>query len=93
VGAYLTALEGKAEAIVFGGGIGEDSPWVREQVCGALEWCGVHLDAEVNKRVINIEARITTDDARLAVFVIPTQEALMLAHQALRAAGNEAMRD
>jgi acetate kinase len=85
IGAYLAALEGHAAAIVFGGGIGEDSPWIRQQVCGALEWCGVRLDREANERTINCEDRITTRDSRLAVFVIPTQEALMLAHLALHA--------
>lgn len=85
LGAYLTALEGHAAAIVFGGGIGEDSPWVRQQVCGAMEWCGVQLDNEANERTVNCEGRISTGDSRLAVFVIPTQEALMLAHLAMEA--------
>ena len=48
VGAYLAALGG-AEAIVFGGGIGEDEPMVRARVCRALRWAGVELDEEVNK--------------------------------------------
>lgn len=84
IGSYLAALEGQAAAIVFGGGIGEDSPWIRERVCSAMGWCGVRLDRAANERVINCEGRITADDSRLAVFVIPTQEALMLAHLALQ---------
>ena len=84
IGAYLAASEGHAAAIIFGGGIGEDSPWIREQVCDGMEWCGVRLDRQENQRVINYEGKISTDDSRLAVFVIPTQEALMLAHQAIR---------
>lgn len=84
IGAYLAALEGHAAAIVFGGGIGEDSPWIREQVCEGMEWCGIRLDRQANQRLINYEGKISKDDSRLAVFVIPTQEALMLAHQAVR---------
>ncbi len=85
VGAYLAALRGEATAIIFGGGIGEDTPWVREQVCHGMEWCGLRLDAEENSRLINREGRISTGDSKLGAFVIPTQEALMLAHQAVRA--------
>lgn len=84
IGAYLAALQGSAVAIVFGGGIGEDSPWVREQVCAGMEWCGLRLDGATNEQLINREGRISTDDSRVHAFVVLTQEALMLAHQAVR---------
>jgi hypothetical protein len=45
VGAYLCALGG-ADAIVFGGGIGENTPLVRERVCASLRWCGLEMDVE-----------------------------------------------
>ena len=83
VGAYLAVLRGEATAIVFGGGIGEDTPWIREQVCSGMEWCGLRLDAGENSRIINSEGRISSGDSRIQAFVIPTQEALMLAHQAV----------
>jgi len=84
IGAYLAVLQGAATAIVFGGGIGEDSPWIREQVCAGMEWCGLQLDAAANERLINREGRISTDNSKLHAFVVLTQEALMLAHQAVR---------
>ena len=85
VGSYLAVLRGEATAIVFGGGIGEDTPWVREQVCKDMEWCGLRLDAAENERLINREGRISAGDSRLHAFVILTQEALMLAHQTVTA--------
>ena len=83
IGAYLAVLRGAATAIVFGGGIGEDSPWIREQVCAGMELCGLQLDAAANERLINREGRISTDDSKLHAFVVLTQEALMRAHKAV----------
>ena len=48
VGAYLAAV-GNAEAVLFGGGIGEDSPWFREAVCAGLGGWGVELDITANR--------------------------------------------
>ena len=81
LGGYLAALGG-AEAIIFGGGIGEDTPWVRAEVCSHFAWCGMELDELANARLINEEGRITTADSKLAAWVIPTEESLMIAHQA-----------
>ncbi len=83
IGAYLAALRGEAKAIVFGGGIGEDSPWIREQICAGMKWCGLRLNIAENERLINQEGLINTGDSELNAFVILTQEALMLAHQAV----------
>lgn len=83
VGGYLAVLRGDAAAVVFGGGIGEDTPWIREQVCSGMEWCRLRFDAEENSRMVNSEGRISVGDSRVEAFVIPTQEALMLAHQAV----------
>src|SRR5215207_7433512 len=72
IGAYLATLGG-ADAIEFAGGIGENAPEVRAEVCAGLEWAGVELDAAANDRTVGgLEGRITTDAARLAVWVIPT---------------------
>ena len=46
IGAYMTVLEG-IDAIVFGGGIGENSPEVRAHICSGLEWCGLRLDKDL----------------------------------------------
>ncbi len=83
IGAYLAVLNG-AQAIVFGGGIGENTPLVRAKVCSGLEWCGLKLDGEVNQHLIDSEGRISTDDSQIHAYVIPTEEGLMIAHSAIR---------
>lgn len=85
IGAYLAALGG-AEAIVFGGGIGEDTPFVREQVCLGLEWCGLTLDRDRNQQTIFSEGRISTDDSRLHAYVIPVEEGLLIAQETAKCA-------
>lgn len=80
VGAYLAALSG-AEAIVVGGGIGENTAIVRERIFEHFGWCGVQLDRERNNEVVDREATITTPQSALQVWVIPTQEGLMMAKE------------
>lgn len=80
VGAYLAALGG-AEAIVFGGGIGEDEPMVRARVCRALRWAGAELDEEVNKRSIFHPVRLSTPNGALAVWTLPAAEAAQIAFE------------
>jgi acetate kinase len=80
VGAYLAALGG-AEAIVFGGGIGEDEPMVRARVCRSLGWAGVELDEELNKRSIFRPERLSPENAGLAVWTLPAAEAAQLAFE------------
>lgn len=80
VGAYLTALGG-AEAIIFGGGIGEDEPMVRARVCRALRWAGAELDEETNKRSIYRPGRLSVPNARLAVWTLPAAEAAQIAFE------------
>ena len=84
IGAYLAALGG-ADAVVFAGGIGENSPEVRAQICHGLEWAGVELDDAANGRMVGgTEGRITTDGSRLAAWVIPTDEELLIARDTFR---------
>lgn len=73
LGAYLVALEG-AEAVVFGGGIGENSPEIRAGICQSLKWCGLIIDPDRNSRTIGIEGRISTDGSRIHAYVIPVDE-------------------
>jgi len=81
IGSYLAALNG-ADAIVFGGGIGENTPSVRAAICRGLSWMGLTLDEKANATQIDREGCITTGSSRLSAFVIPTQEGLMLARLA-----------
>ncbi len=84
LGAYLAALGG-ADAIVFAGGIGENAPVVRARICGGLEWLGIQLDAAANSAAINgKESRIDAPGARAEVWVIPTDEELLIARDTHR---------
>lgn len=78
IGAYLAVLGG-AEAIVIGGGIGENTPVVRERIFEGFDWYGAVLDRQRNNDTIDREAPITTPESSLQVWVIPTQEGLMMA--------------
>ena len=78
IGAYLTVLNG-ASAIIFGGGIGENTPAVRQRICADMEWCGLTLDAARNAATVGSEARISTDEASIQAYVIPVDEAIIIA--------------
>lgn len=85
IGGYLAVLGG-ADAIVFAGGIGENAPEIRTNVCRGLAWAGVELDEGLNARMVNgTEGCITTPTSRLAVWVIPTDEELLIARDTFRA--------
>jgi acetate kinase len=78
IGAYLAALGG-AEAVVVGGGIGENSPEIRKRICGGLEWLGLTLDPDVNHSRTGSEGRISSDEARIHAYVLPVNEAVIIA--------------
>jgi len=78
LGAYLAALGG-AEAVVFSGGIGENSPLVRAKVCEGMRWCGLELDPERNAAVVGAEGRISPPEARIHAYVIPSDEEALIA--------------
>lgn len=84
VGAYLAGCGG-ADAIVFTGGIGENSAEIRAGVADGLEWMGLHLDADANiASVGGAEGRISTPESRLEAWVIPTNEELLIARDTVR---------
>ena len=84
-GAYLAAMGG-ADAIVFTGGIGENSPEIRAQICQGLEWAGLTLDTVKNKAQVGTEGEITLENATLKAYVIPTDEELLIARDTVRVA-------
>jgi acetate kinase len=58
---------------------------VRAQVCDGLSWLGVSLDSARNERMVGgVEGRISTDDSRVEVWVIPTDEELLIARDTVR---------
>ncbi len=84
IGAYLSAING-ADAIVFAGGIGENSATIRAKICENLTWCGVALDETENARCIGgREGTISTADSRPKICVIPTNEELLIARDTVR---------
>lgn len=78
IGSYLAVLDG-ADAIIFGGGIGENAAEVRTRILAGMEWCGLKLNGDRNMAAIGSESRITADDAKLPAYVIPVDEALIIA--------------
>ncbi|GAC1468327.1 MAG: acetate/propionate family kinase [Isosphaeraceae bacterium] len=79
LGAYLVELGG-ADAIVFTGGIGENSVLIRSGVCRALDWLGIALDTDRNEKG-PAERRVSADGSRVEVWTIPTNEELVVARQ------------
>jgi acetate kinase len=84
VGAYLARMNG-ADAVVFTGGIGENSPELRRRICAEADFLGIALDQEKNEATTGRrEGQIGTRDARVAVWVIPTNEELLIARDTVR---------
>lgn len=83
IGAFLAAMDG-ADAVVFTGGIGENSPDVRARICAGMEWAGLHLNAQKNQDTVGREGLISSDDSRLLVYAIPTDEELLIARDTVR---------
>ena len=77
VGSYAAALGG-LDCLVFTAGVGEKSPDMRERICEGLEFLGVKLDPQKNA-VRGKETIISADDSKVTVWVIPTNEELMIA--------------
>ncbi|MBT4137717.1 MAG: acetate kinase, partial [Candidatus Latescibacteria bacterium] len=80
IGSYLAVL-GQMDGIVFTGGIGENSPDIRQQILTNLEPLGVQLDPIINKKCIGQETAISTEHANIKVFVIPTDEERLIARE------------
>jgi acetate kinase len=84
IGAYLARMNG-AEAVVFAGGIGENSPEVRRRICNGLDFLGIALDPARNEAMTDgKEGEIGQDGSRVRLFVIPTNEELLIARDTVR---------
>jgi acetate kinase len=80
VGSYVAALGG-AEAIVFGGGIAENTRLVRDVIGNGLRWCGLEIDPAANEKLIDLEGRLSTTRSPIQAWVIPVEEGLQIAHE------------
>ena len=84
LGYYLAAMNG-ADAIVFAGGIGENSTPVRERICEELDWLGIRADSAKNNALRGgAEGRFDDDGSRVQLWVIPTDEELLIARDTWR---------
>ena len=81
IGSYVAALGG-VDAIAFAGGIGENSPAVRERTMRGLDALGLVIDPAPNAEAKGTETEISPEGARSRVFVVPTNEELMIARDA-----------
>src|SRR3989339_236579 len=84
IGAYTAEMNG-ADAICFAGGIGENSPEIRKKIITGLDWLGIELDDSLNEQAYGGKAmKISSAKSRGEIFVIPTNEELILARDTLR---------
>lgn len=72
----LTAVLGGIDALVFTAGIGENSPEIRQRICEASAWLGIELDVAANT---SRQSKISTSGSNVSVWVVPTNEELMIA--------------
>ncbi|MBQ2153787.1 MAG: acetate kinase [Oscillospiraceae bacterium] len=84
IGSYAAALGG-LDVLVFTAGIGENDAATRASICEGMEWLGIKLDPEKNK-LRGKERVISADDSKVQVWVIPTDEELMIAQDTARLA-------
>ncbi len=83
IGAFLACMQG-ADAVVFTGGIGENSPDIRARICAGMEWAGLKIDDARNQQTVGREGLISTDDSKLLAYAIPTDEELLIARDTVR---------
>lgn len=89
LGAYLAVMNG-ADAIVFAGGIGENSPAVRAGICEGMDWMGIQTDAARNAALTGgAEGRFDRDGGRVELWTIPTDEELLIARDTWRIVSGE----
>jgi acetate kinase len=83
IGAYFAALNG-ADAVIFTGGIGERATSLRAAICGSMDALGIALDDAKNSGAAGVEAEISAPASRTRVWVIPTNEELLIARETAR---------
>ena len=84
IGSFAAEMNG-LDAIVFTAGLGENNTHLREEVCSNMEYFGIEIDREINEKTLrqsNI-VKISTDNSKVAVYVIPTNEELVIARDTL----------
>ena len=82
IGSYAAAMNG-LDAVIFTGGIGENAPDVRESVCADMDYLGIKINNELNATIRGKTCKISTDDSKVQVWVLPTNEELLIARDTL----------
>ena len=82
IGSYAAVMNG-LDAVLFTGGIGENSWEVRGAVCKDMDFFGIKIDEELNKEVKGTLKKISTADSKVEVWVVPTNEELLIARDTL----------
>ncbi len=85
--AGFAAAMGGADAILFTGGIGENSAPLRKVVCSDMEFMGVEFSDELNEKASRNEAKFSTENSKVQVWVVPTDEELLIARDTLAIVG------
>ncbi len=88
IGGYAAAMNG-LDAILFTGGIGENAAEVREAVCADMDFFGIRIDKELNKTIHGKLQKISTPDSKIEVWVVPTNEELLIARDTLALVTNK----
>ena len=84
IGSYVAAMKG-ADAIVFSGGIGENSPAIRSRICNELGWLNVGVDEAKNAELVKGREGVFSDDgSRVKLWTIPTNEEILIARDTVR---------
>jgi acetate kinase len=83
IGSYAAAMGG-VDIVIFAGGVGENGPETREDVCRDLEFLGIEIDHDKNKGLRSKEAIISKEGAKVTVMVVPTNEELVIAEDTVR---------
>lgn len=81
LGGYIAELGG-VDAIVFGGGIGENAPEIRRRILGSAQWAGIELQPESNALCVGVESSIGAPTSRCFLWVVPVDEASIMAADA-----------
>ncbi|MEW6556732.1 MAG: acetate kinase [Elusimicrobiota bacterium] len=83
LGSYWFVLDGEVEAISFTGGIGENSPLIRERILAELDKFGIKIDSKKNEKAIGVENEINDSDSKVKVFVLPRNEKILIAKETM----------
>ncbi len=87
IGSYIAAMNG-LDLLIFTGGIGENSMYIREQITSNMEYLGIKIDKNINDSTKGVDAIISTEDSKVCTIVATTNEELVIARDTMRIVDN-----